>query len=289
MKRTDRKTLTIAGILLIAGAVTALSFNYSRLFPPKPEEQRLCGDTQASDFSAQVSTALSIDALVAQEETILLDNARRAHSHVEMWTVMSGIRDSLAASAKDCQHKITPLLKDIALDAYIAERQAYSEWYDYQDVIASEVVTEIWDLYIGGTAGGDMYEKHLYDKAIADYAEQMLLHSCLTKHVSVTPYQGSASMNQILTEKERLINGLQSTYSMIDNEDNWRGLRHNAEELDGYISKDLALFQEWITARNALEPLLEPDVHTIYSSHTRFWMELYYQCLKGGFISNNQL
>ena len=288
MNRAGRNTLTIAVIILIAGVAIAATIRFFQNHASKADEANPIGEEQVQATGAKEDLSLSIDKLVAQEKATMLDSARRAHSHVEMWEVMTSARESLAASATEYQGKIKHLLKGVAGDAYTAERLAFSKWYDYQEVMASEVVTEIWQLYIGGTAGGDMYEMHLYDKAVTDYAEQWILYCVLTQEASVGTYQGSVSMEQILSEKERLINGLQSAYSMIDNDDNWMGLRHNAKELDGYISKDLALFQKWMTTRNALEPLLEPDERTVYASHTGFWMDFYYQCLKGEYIKNHQ-
>ena len=219
-----------------------------------------------------------------QEQKNMWAAAHRAHSHMEMLEVMEDITDSLLKSSKAFQSKIITLLDGATLDAYRTERKAFAQWYDYQEVIAKEVVVEIWQLYIGGTAGGDLYELHLFDRANADYLEQKNLYDALTKQTFALPYESLATMEQIMAEKEKLIDRLQLTYSIIDNEDNWKSLDHNAKELDKYISKDLTLFQKWITARNALEACLSSDSRTIFSSQTGFWLDLYLKTIQGKYI-----
>lgn len=58
-------------------------------------------------------------------------------------------------------------------------------------------------------------------------------------------------------------------------DDNWRGVRHTAEEMDDYLSKDVALFQEWIAVRECLEPFLNEDARALYSSQKYFWINLF--------------
>ena len=53
---------------------------------------------------------------------------------------------------------------------------------------------------------------------------------------------------------------------------------------DGFIANDYSLFQEWLSARKALEVLLNPDVRNIYSSQTRYWQDMFLQTLRGKYI-----
>lgn len=262
-------------------------FLYDNLFTTlNPQAENANLDVIENDNRTRISPNLSDQA--EQGQNAMWEAASLAHSHAEMWEVMEATTDSLCESSKSFQAKIITLLDEAALEAYRTERKAFAQWYDYQEVIAKEVVVDIWQLYIGGTAGGDLYELHLFDRANADYLEQKILYNALTNQTFALPYQASATMEQILSEKERLIDSLKLTYSIIDNEDNWRSLDHNAKELDKYISKDLTLFQKWISARKNLEASLNSDVLTIFSSQTGYWIDLSHQCYKGGFIRNNR-
>ena len=230
----------------------------------------------------------SLDKQIEQRKTVMLDSAQCTYSNAEKWEVIEAFTHAMEDSAATYQSKIDSVLTGPAREAYIAERKAFSNWYDYQSFVASDVVVEIWQLYIGGTAGGTLYEMHLYDRANANMTEQEIIFNALAKQAYAASYQSSATLEDILEAKDSLVAELMSTYSLIDNEDNWRSLDHTAEELDKYISKDLSLFRQWIATRNGFEAYLELNERTIYASHTGFWTDLYYQCLKGAFIGNNQ-
>ena len=208
----------------------------------------------------------------------MLDNARHARSNFEKGEVMEAATDSLDDSAREFQSMIQSLLSGASLEAYSTEREAFNKWFEYQKVMASEVVVEIWQLYVGGSAGGSLYGRHLYDRANANATEQKILYKALTKEEYAAPYQSSATMGQILSEKDNLINDLTQAYSMIANADIGLSLDHNADELNEFISRDWTLFQQWMSARDSLQRSLEGEVRNIFASQTGFWIDLYHHC-----------
>lgn len=226
----------------------------------------------------------SLDKQIEQRKDVMLDSAQRTYSNAEMWEVIEAFTHAMEDSAATYQSKIDSVLTGPAREAYIAERKAFSNWYDYQSFVASDVVVEIWQLYIGGTAGGTLYEMHLYDRANANMTEQGIVFNALAKQAYAASYQSSATLEDILEAKDSLVAELMSTYSLIDNEDNWRSLDHTADEVDEFITIDLSLFQKWITTRKAFEACLDSDLRSIYASQTGYWLDLYHKTIQGGFI-----
>jgi len=226
----------------------------------------------------------SLDKQIEQRKTVMLDSAQCTYSNAEKWEVIEAFTHAMEDSAATYQSKIDSVLTGPAREVYIAERKAFSNWYDYQSFVASVVVVEIWQLYIGGTAGGTLYEMHLYDRANANMTEQEIIFNALAKQAYAASYQSSATLEEILEAKDSLVAELMSTYSLIDNEDNWRSLDHTADEVEGFISKDLSLFQEWISARNDFESLVNPDISDLFSSQTGYWLDLYLQTIQGKYI-----
>lgn len=233
---------------------------------------------------SSVSFAPSLSKQIEQRKNVMLDSANRTYSNAERWDVIEAFTKALEDSAAIYQSKIDSILRGPAREAYTAERDAFSRWYDYQNVVARDVVVEIWRLYIGGTAGGTLCEMHLYDRANANMTEQEILFNALTKQFYASLYQPRSTIEEIQPAKDSLICALNFTYSIIDNEDNWRYLDHSADDVDGFIANDYSLFQEWLSARKALEVLLNPDVRNIYSSQTRYWQDMFLQTLRGKYI-----
>lgn len=226
----------------------------------------------------------SLDKQIEERKNVLRDSVSRTYTHIEEWNVVTAFTQALEDSSATYQSKIESILIGPAREAYTIEREAFSRWCDYQNVVAYEVVEEIWKLYIGGTFGGTLYVMHLYDRANANMTEQEILFNALTKKAYATLYQSSATMEDIRSAKDRLVAQLKSQYSSIDTEYNWRYLSLTADEVEEYISKDFSLFQEWLSARKALEALLNPDVRNIFSSQTGYWQDMFLQTLSEKYI-----
>jgi hypothetical protein len=238
---------------------------------------------------SRIPTSPTIKEQIEQRKAHLLDSTQRTYSHAEMWGVVEDFTQSLIDSSALYQSMIEKLLNKAAFTAYKNEREAFSEWYDYQSTVSSEVVIEIWQLFVGGTAGGTLEVLHLYDRANANVTEQEILYNALTKKTYAAPFQSDATMEQILLIKDSLIDTICTTYSIIDNVDNWRSLDHTDEEIASYISHDYALFQNWISTRSTLEANLDSRIGSIISSQTKFWIDLYLDTLKGRYIHETEL
>lgn len=231
-----------------------------------------------------VSFTPSLDKQIGQRKDVLQDSVSRIFIHIEEWNVVKAFTQALDDSSATYQSKIDSILVGPAREAYTAERDAFSRWYGYQNVVAEDVVQEIWEFYIGGTFGGTLYVMHLYDRANANMTEQEILFNALTKKAYASLYQSSATMEEIRAAKDRLVAQLMSQYSYIDKENDLRYLVHTADEVKEFISKDFSLFQEWISARKTLETLLNPDVSKIFSSQTGYWQDMFLQTLRGKYI-----
>lgn len=231
-----------------------------------------------------VSFTPSLDKQIGQRKDVLQDSVSRIFIHIEEWNVVKAFTQALDDSSVTYQSKIDSILVGPAREAYTAERDAFSRWYGYQNVVAEDVVQEIWEFYIGGTFGGTLYVMHLYDRANANMTEQEILFNALTKKAYASLYQSSATMEEIRAAKDRLVAQLMSQYSYIDKENDLRYLVHTADEVEEFISKDFSLFQEWISARKTLEALLNPDVSKIFSSQTGYWQDMFLQTLRGKYI-----
>lgn len=122
-----------------------------------------------------------------------------------MWLLEEHTKEK-NTTAESYQSQIQSVLKGAALKAYKAEREAFYDWYEYQEVVSSEVISEIWDLYYGGTAGRSFELKHLHDIAEANAAEQKSLHEALTNKGHASFYTEPAGIESIKAAKERLMN-----------------------------------------------------------------------------------
>ena len=283
MKRIVRNIIVSAGILLLAGIICAINFDDIRLFPPKTSGPCFKSGKQIGSDDCDIPIP-STDEQVEQQKKVMIDSSQHTYSHAEMWDVINGFTRALEDSASLYQSKIISILNSPGREAYLAEREAYSNWYANQKFMSYHVVCEIWELYIGGTAGGTLECMHPYDRANPNAAEQMILFNALTKQAYAASFQASATMEEILSAKDSLVAELKSTYSLIDNEDNWRSLDHTADEVDEFITIDLSLFQKWITTRKAFEACLDSDLRSIYASQTGYWLDLYHKTIQGGFI-----
>lgn len=284
MKRITRNILITLGGLLLAGIIAAISFDFNRLIPPKTSGP--CFDEeywnkkagkhpkQQDKKNLETSSLLNLAELAEKRKEAMVDSAHHTYSNAEMWNIMYDATLAIMDTSALYQSRIKSILKDEALNAYNAERIAFSEWQRYQKTIAADVIVEIWELYSGGTAGGTLEIMHPYNIANPDAMEQEILYNALMNTAMAAPYKGTATMEQIAEAKNNLMNSLSATYSMIDSENDWRYIKHTAAEEDAFLSDDLMLFKKWIAAREYLAEYFDEDVRTIYSSQTGFWLFL---------------
>lgn len=224
-----------------------------------------------------------IDDQIYQRKQYLINATQEAYSHAEQWEVIETFVKSLNDTAAIYQTKNEAILIDESLDAYKKEREAFSNWFAYQKVIASDVVVELWELFCGGTHGGTLYEMHLYDRSNANTTEQEIVYQALTRTAFAAPYHGTATLEQIITAKNNLESELEYAYSSVVKYGDWPYIEHTADEENTYLSKDLELFQKWMSARDNLQLYLNEDLRILFSSQTGYWKDLYLQTYSSRF------
>ena len=192
-------------------------------------------------------------------------------------------------SAESFQCKILNTLKAAALEAYKKERESFSVWYEYQQIISDEVIGDIWEISAGGSAGWTFQEKHLYDIAKTNAAEQAALYNALIKKPSVQLSTGKDIMEQIESEKEKLVKDYSSFYSQFENigPEGWPAVKNTPAEITEYLDTDLDLFKRWMADRDALESHLKKSLRTYYNSLTEDWKVFFLQEFKEHYIFNS--
>ena len=155
--------------------------------------------------------------------------------------------------------------------------RSFSAWYEYQNTISEEVVSDIWELYAGGSAGGTFQERHLYDIAKANASEQAALYEALIKRPSNNQCRVEVTMQQIESAKEKLVTDYSELYSQYENigPDGWPKVDNTPTQISEYLDKDLALFNKWMADREILESLLKRKLRTYYESLSADWKSLY--------------
>lgn len=291
MKNVTGRILIAVGILLIAGVIAVVSIGFKNVFPGERNNHCFdgnCGREKSGDLSetdvakiVQANPTLNLSDLAEQQKTVMLDSTRHKYSNAERWDAIRDATRDLICTSANYQTRIRAILEDEALEAYDSERKAFSEWQKYQRTISADVIVEIWELYVGGTAGGSLEIMHPYNVANSDAKEQEILYNALMNTPVAAPFQGSATVEQITEAKDNLISSLSSAYSMFEGKNDWPNISHTAKEEDGFLTEDLKLFKEWIVARERLEPYLQDNVRTIYTSQKGYWLDLLLRNYKG--------
>ena len=186
---------------------------------------------------------------------------------------------ALDDTAEAFQAKIQGVLPRSVISAYKAERSCFSAWYAYQQTVSQEVVGDLWELYAGGSAGSSFQAMHLYDIANANAAEQEILYGAMAGKSSPEMCCEHASFRQIDSAKVQLCLEFRGLYSQHENigPEGWPEVTIVPEKLDTLLDTDVELFGKWMSARDALEPLLDEGVRDLYASHTAYWR---YVCRK---------
>ncbi len=190
-------------------------------------------------------------------------------------------------AAEKFQCMILNTLKSDALDAYKKERESFAAWNAYQQTISEEVIGDIWELYAGGSAGWTFQERHLYDIAKENAAEQTALYEALIKKPSVCQPKDVADLQLIEAAKEKLVKDYVNRYSQYENSgsDGWPKVNNTPAQIAEYLDKDLDLFKKWMTDRDAFESRLKKSLRTSYSSFTTDWKILCLQKYNEHYIS----
>lgn len=253
---------------LILPAVIALQFMYG------------CkGDTK--------EVASGLEERATQRKTEMLENVKQCYSNADKGDFVTDATQRLNDEADSLQSKVGGILDGDALAAYKAERASYEEWLSFQQTVSEEVIGDIWELFVGGSAGGSFQTIHLYDIANANAAEQAILYEALANKTLAHMSEETASLEQLDSARIALTAVFENHYSQYENigPDGWPCVHYSPEQISALLDKDMSLFKEWMANRAALEPFLEKDVRKLFASHTSYWMQFCLRKYKERFIS----
>ena len=222
-----------------------------------------------------------------QRKTEMLENVQQCYSNADKGDFVIDAIRSLNDEAASLQNKIEGILDGDALAAYKAERAAFYDWHSFQQIVSKEVIGDIWELLVGGSAGGSFQTVHLYDIANANAAEQDILYEALANKTLARMSDQTASLEQIDSARIALTAGFENRYAQYENigPDGWPCVHNSPEQISALLDKDMSLFKEWMANRAALEPFLEKDVRKLFASHTSYWMQFCLRKYKERFIS----
>lgn len=217
----------------------------------------------------------------------MLDNVQQCHSNAEKGEFIVNATHNLDDVALSIQCKIENILHADILEAYQAERESFSAWYAFQQTMAEEVIGNIWELYVGGSAGGSFQTIHLYDIANTNTTEQAIIYNAISKKSYAKPYLGGTTLAQIDSVRKELAAEIHDSFSLFNDvyQDSWPNINNTPTQISELIDRDIVLFKQWISDRNALEPLLNERVRKLYASNTTYWKHLCFQKYTEHFIS----
>jgi len=228
----------------------------------------------------------SLAEMVHQRKSELFVEAQQYVSNAEKEVFVTNATVAFDDTAATFQAKIREVLPRRIVDAYKAERGIYSAWYAFQQTVSLEVISDLWELYAGGSAGGSFQVIHLYDIANTNATEQEILYSAIAEKSFPERCYENASFEQIDSTRAQLCLEFRNLYSQHEKigSEGYPTVKNVPEQLDSLLDTDVELFKKWMSARDALEPLLDKGVRYLYSSHTAYWKHLYQRNYQERFI-----
>ncbi len=223
---------------------------------------------------------------VHQRKSELFVGARQYVSNAEKEEFVTNAIEALDDTAATFQAKLLEVLSRRVVDAYKAERGFYSAWYAFQQTVSLEVISDLWELYAGGSAGGSFQVIHLYDIANTNATEQEILYGAIVEKSFPEMCYENASFEQIDSTKAQLCLEFRNLYSQHENIglEGLPAVNNEPEHLDTLLDADVELFKKWMSARDALEPLLGKGIRELYASHTAYWRYVYQKNYQERFI-----
>lgn len=158
-------------------------------------------------------------------------------------------------------------------------------WYSFQDSVSWNVVGDMWNMYVGGTAGASLCTSILYDIANINLTEQSILYHALSKHLFATPSGKSATIEEFIRTKELVVDELKRWDSVVDEDSYQREyVEHSPDQINAILEEDIKLFQRWISERDRLELSLPKTVQRVFSFCSYYWIDERMSCYKEGLI-----
>lgn len=228
----------------------------------------------------------SLDEQVRLKTDKMLADIQSFQSNAEKCNFMVDCTVALDDTAALYQAKILSLLRANVLQAYKAERAAYDAWKSYQGTVSFDVIGDVWQLYVGGSAGASYEYRHHYDITNINATEQQILYNALLKWSFSTPCHLNATLGQIDSAQIQMCSDIRHVYHLKreSREDyDCPIISHSPDQLKAVL-KDLELFKNWMAAREALAPLLKKEVRELYESGTSYWIHTCMLAFQGYFI-----
>lgn len=235
----------------------------------------------------QSSTSQSIDEKVKQRENLMLSDMRQYLINVEKGEFLDSCTKALDDTADFYRTKIISTLSSSALEAYKTERESYDAWRAFQATISSEVVSDVYQLYAGGSAGASFEMRHHYDIANINATEQEIFYDALSNTSFAVPYKDDATFCQIDSAKIQMCTDIRDMYYQHDDigPDGYPVVCNTPEKIKSFIDKDFELFQKWMTDREKLASLLTKKVRVIYETNTAYWRHVWLEKYLGHYIN----
>lgn len=233
---------------------------------------------------------VSIESFVRQREDSLRHELAKCYSHIDQWNHADSVTQDLNRRALLVQQAIDSILQKLSPDgywiagSYQGERTAFSKWQSFQQSVSDDAILTIWDLYVGGTAGGDAMTRHCFEIACTNLADQEFLLDALSNKPFTVSDTATATVKQIAQAKDELMERL--------DKDSGAGILAmlsldiaDIAKAKDILDADCRLFSDWMEARFLLESRLKEPCKSVFSSGTNYWMHFYYTQLHERFIS----
>lgn len=231
------------------------------------------------------SSRMDIEQQASLRKEALISTLSQYYSNFEKNSAVSEATRGIEDSTKVYQDKICFLLEEKARAAYEKEREAFMAWFSFQDSVSWNVVDDIWNMYVGGTAGASLCTSYLYDIANVNLTEQSILYNALSKHLFATPSGKSATIEELTRTKELVVDELKRWDSVVDEDSYLREyVEHSPVQINAILEEDIKLFQRWISERDRLELSLPKTVQSVFSSCSYYWIGERISCYKEGLI-----
>ena len=231
------------------------------------------------------SGRMDIEQQTTLRKDALISTLSQYSSNLKKNSAAAEATRSLEDSAKVYQDMTCHLLDETARLAYEKEREAFMAWYSFQDSVSWGAVSDIWDMFVGGTAGAALCTSYLYDIANVNNTEQLILYGALSKRLFATQSGKSATIEELRRTKELVVDELKRWDSIVEKDSYQREYVANSpDQITAILEEDIKLFQQWISERNRLERYLPKRVQSLFSSCTDYWVYVRVMCYSKGMI-----
>lgn len=226
-------------------------------------------------------SSVTMDSLV-QQEHLSLKPSVGGLDHVEQCYLLDSLTLDLNNQAEQKRELIQSYLDGKTLDAYKAERLAFTQWQSFQQSVSDDAIYVIWELFVGGNAIQDIMLAHIYDIANVNLADQTILAEGLVGNLRFYNTNESASFEQTAHFQDELISLLDFASNTGANDD--KGL--DISKTKDVIATDYMLFKAWIEKRKSLELYLPDCCKAVFSANTGYWTQYYCKSYQGHLIDS---